>query len=1063
MSIRTKFTIAAIGFFFPIGLLLYFFIITRNEKIIVAEKEIEGNAYLHRIRPLMCFVLRHKLLANRLASNTRDVPELRTELGATKDSIDKALEIIGLNAAHLGAKTPSAEKYSALAASWQALKSSFHHAGRFSEVESTDAHTSVMLHIHDLISYVGDQSNLILDPDLDSYYLMDLTLQQMPEREHLIYQITILGEHLLNGSSKNREEDKFLTTSYITLLKANIHNCRNDYRAAFAHNSAANLRPALEKVSERNLLTLQEFTDFAEKYLTRPDDRSGALSLPQLMEAHHRAVQASNDMWAAETKSLDVLLANRIETTKKELYINIGTVMFVLLLATVFSSLVLWAVVHSIRDLSAAAARVSNGDLNVQVVVRSSDELSDLGRVFNAMIESLQTSFTEVEQEQKESVRLAMEALLEIEEREKAEVALKQEKEKAEYYLRAAEVIFVAFDTEARITLLNRKGYQILEYEEGALVGQDWFKVCLPPEDYDAVSQAYKQIIAGEVQQFEYYENPILTQSGKKRYIAWHNSLLRDTSSSSSSGNITGVFSSGEDITERKQAEEALRASEERLRALSELSLEGIFIHENGIIWNANQALANFFGIPNPEYLIGKNSFDVLSFTPKSLEIIREQMRTNSNKINEIEAIRPDGSIFPAEIQGREIVYDGRRMRVVVARDITERKRIDDTLKRLVMMSDVALQLTQAGYWHSPLDNSGWYNSSAQTVAIFGDIPNAEFRYRVIEDWHCNALAGDEEYARASLQNYHDAITGNVEMYDSIYAYKRPIDGKVVWIRALGKVIRNEDGVATDMIGVSQDITKFKLAEERINELNRTLEQRVMLRTHELENANKELEAFSYSVSHDLRAPLRGIDGWSLALEEDYGEQLNATARQYLERVRSETQRMGQLIDDMLRLSVITRSEMKWTTVNLSTLASSILARLQETYPEREFTFLIQPDLVVSGDTNLLEIMLTNLLGNACKFTSNKPMATIEFGMAIANGKQAYFVRDNGAGFNMEAAKKLFGAFQRMHKQSEFPGTGIGLATVQRIINRHQGSVWVEAAINKGATFYFTLEQHFKT
>jgi signal transduction histidine kinase len=235
------------------------------------------------------------------------------------------------------------------------------------------------------------------------------------------------------------------------------------------------------------------------------------------------------------------------------------------------------------------------------------------------------------------------------------------------------------------------------------------------------------------------------------------------------------------------------------------------------------------------------------------------------------------------------------------------------------------------------------------------------------------------------------------------------------------------------------------------------LEQRVQERTHQLAVANKELEAFSYSVSHDLRAPLRGIDGFSQALLEDHAEQLNEDGKDLLDRVRSATQRMSTLIDDLLDLSRITRSEMQTGSVDLSELAGTVAEELKKTEPGRNVEFVIADGLTATGDSHLLRVVMENLLGNAWKYTSGHPRARIELGSKEVDGRMVYFVRDDGAGFDPTYSSRLFGAFQRLHTASEFPGTGVGLASVQRIIHRHGGTITAEAAVEKGATFYFTL------
>lgn len=246
--------------------------------------------------------------------------------------------------------------------------------------------------------------------------------------------------------------------------------------------------------------------------------------------------------------------------------------------------------------------------------------------------------------------------------------------------------------------------------------------------------------------------------------------------------------------------------------------------------------------------------------------------------------------------------------------------------------------------------------------------------------------------------------------------------------------------------GIIRDITQRRQAEEALQDY-----------ATKLEAVNRELEAFSYSVSHDLRGPLRALDGFSHALLEDYADKLDAEGRDYLQRVRAAAQRMAALIDDLIKLSGVTRAELNVSEVNLSRLVEDITRELREREPERRVEFAITPDLIANGDIRLLRVALDNLLANAWKFTSRCEAARIEFGRSERDGAQVYLVRDNGAGFDMAYTGKLFGAFQRLHDQREFPGTGIGLATVQRVIVKHNGRVWAEGAVGQGATFYFTL------
>lgn len=250
-----------------------------------------------------------------------------------------------------------------------------------------------------------------------------------------------------------------------------------------------------------------------------------------------------------------------------------------------------------------------------------------------------------------------------------------------------------------------------------------------------------------------------------------------------------------------------------------------------------------------------------------------------------------------------------------------------------------------------------------------------------------------------------------------------------------------------------RDITERKRTQDHIRGLNQKLE----LRNAELEMMNKELESFSYSVSHDLRAPLRAIDGFSLALLEDCREKLDSEGKKHLERIRAAAVRMAHLIDDMLKLARIARLEPVMDDVNLSSLSEEVVLQLKTVEPSRNVRVDIAPGLRVTGDRHLLRAALENLLGNAWKFTSKCATPHIEVGVTNGYSEPVFFVRDNGAGFEMRYADKLFGVFQRLHPEREYPGTGVGLATVHRIMGKHGGRIWAESAVGKGATFYFVL------
>lgn len=337
--------------------------------------------------------------------------------------------------------------------------------------------------------------------------------------------------------------------------------------------------------------------------------------------------------------------------------------------------------------------------------------------------------------------------------------------------------------------------------------------------------------------------------------------------------------------------------------------------------------------------------------------------------------------------------------------------------------------------------NEPWYEFTGHTPAEslglnWTQAIHREDRDNAVRLWHAAVQAGHDYEAEARFRRY---------------------DGAYRWFLSRAHPTRDAQGNILTWFGTSTDIEDKKRAEEKISQMNVSLEQRVQERTAQLEASNRELEAFSYSVAHDLRAPLRSIDGFNQAVLEDYGQQLPSDAKQLFQRARQASQRMSQLIDDLLNLSRVSRSEIRQQKINLSNIATGIMAELGKGEPDRQMNVRIEGGLIATGDDRLLRLALENLLGNAFKFTRKKPVAEIEFGSAQRDGERVFFVRDNGAGFRMDYVGKLFGPFQRLHPVTEYPGTGIGLATVHRILLRHGGKIWAEAREGEGATFFFTL------
>ena len=511
-------------------------------------------------------------------------------------------------------------------------------------------------------------------------------------------------------------------------------------------------------------------------------------------------------------------------------------------------------------------------------------------------------------------------------------------------------------------------------------------------------------------------------------------------------GDIMGLLGIFWDVTEQVQAKEALSKSQERLLRVIEhmpVMMDAYDAEGNILVWNRECERVTGYSaeemIGNPESLAWL--YPDADYRQRMME---EMARRNFEFRDwEWQITCKDGHV-------RTVAWSNVSPQVpipgwdtwAIGVDVTERVQAQEALRRAEWEKEIILdsQLEHVIYQdcaHRIL----WANRAAcESVGMRREELTGRFCYHI---WPQSETRCKDCPVALAME------TGRPQKVRKVTP-----DGRAWYIR--GYSVRDENEQIVGGIEVTQEITEQVRAQEEIQRLNAELEQRVLERTAELQAVNEELEAFAYSVSHDLRAPLRAIDGFSQALLEDYGDCLNREGQSYLERVRAASQHMGQLIEDLLQLSRLTRSEMQRERVDLSALAQEILGTLSVAEPEREMEMIVAPGIMVKGDARLLRVALENLLSNAFKFTSKQPRARIAFGQTQVDEKPVYFVRDNGVGFDMAYADKLFGAFQRLHRISEFEGTGIGLVTVHRIIQRHGGRVWAEAAVGQGATFYFT-------
>lgn len=589
-----------------------------------------------------------------------------------------------------------------------------------------------------------------------------------------------------------------------------------------------------------------------------------------------------------------------------------------------------------------------------------------------------------------------------------------------------------------RFLRVNRKLCEILGYSESELLAMTTTALTAE-EDLESTQKINQKLLSGELNHY----------SRRKRYrckdgrIIWVNLSVSRLDEGIQGGKVGYLLSVIQDITEQVESEGRMIESEARYRQIFALTPLPMYLRDEETLQfiDVNKACQEMYGYTREE-MLEMSLIDILTPEERERHLHTPYVRSMATGERlQKQHSRRDGGLIDVEIHSYPTMLAGRKVRLVLIRDMTEQLKMERLLR----------------------------DNEARLRAIADNVPAVIAFFDAEKVLQYSNFAFDRWFGSGDAHPAEDGVTGSwneglAPLLERALLGDEVTTERNLRTRAGQRVVRltliphrKDDGLVAGAYLMGYDLTDFRRAEAEVRHLNAELEQRVEQRTHALAAANRELESFSYSVSHDLRAPLRTIDGFSQILIDEYADVLDESGKGYLERVRAGSQRMAKLIDDLLELARVTRRDLQIRQCDLSAMSREIVQELRASSPERKVNVRVADGMRVAADEGLLRIALDNLLRNAWKFTALETTAEIEVGLTEGDGTGAFFVRDNGVGFDMAYVDKLFGAFQRLHSETEFQGTGIGLALVHRVIRRHGGQVWAEAEPDCGATFYFSM------